>query len=239
MTDIPRPGALANGQEAALLDSAIGALSAEGLGPDRALHLREPSTDRDAADHAVTAAAPVTAFDRVGLSVSVGAVRRFAMTVSGRIDGAPGSPGFDPTQAQAVCTISDRNAPDEPPLQGALKMAEDGRFTFTVLLEAWPEDRYPQGRLFVITVRARDRAGALGTSTTYLRVPPPAPLPAAAPAPRRLPPSAGLVPDDLLTDAATRPRPSALPLYVKGLHLAVKELKEERVPRPSGPRAPQ
>ncbi|MDR3638865.1 MAG: hypothetical protein P4L84_33975 [Isosphaeraceae bacterium] len=237
MSENPGPETAAGGQAVALLDSAIGALSVEGMRCPRTSRSAEPSPLILTSDDSKTAAAPVTAFDRVGLSVSIGAVRRFAMTVSGRIDGAPGSPGFDPAHAQAVCTISDRNAPGEPPLHGALKMSEDGRFTFTVLLEAWPEDRYPQGRLFVITVRARDREGALGTSTTYLRVPPPAPAPVASHSPAWPPTTASFVPDERLAAVAARPRPMALPLYAKGLHLAVKELKEER--QPNLPGAPQ
>lgn len=219
MSDLPRPGLDPGAGETALLDRALGALSADD----------EPAADGPAMNGS---ALP---FDGPALSVSVGAVRRFAMTVAGRIEGPPGSPGFDPSQARAVCTIKDQNSPEEPALEGVLKMSEDGSFTFTVLLEAWPEEQYPRGRLFVITVRARDRAGNLGTSTTYLHVPPAAPW--LAP-PRDdgagLARPAAVVPRELLADAARQPPPTALALYVKGLHLAIKELKEERSPAPDG-----
>lgn len=226
MSDNPGQG----GQLAAILDRAIRAISAEGTSRLQTLRASTPGAPGNPSPEPDTAQPAITAFERVGLSISVGAVKRFAMTVSGRIESPAGGPGFDPAEAQAVCTITDRNAPDEPALQGALKMGEDGRFTFTVLLEAWPEDRYPHGRLFVITVRARDRAGTLGESTTYLRIPPPAPPP--TPPTPRIPPSetGTVVPDALAVEAAARPRRMALPLYVKGLHLAVKELKDERKP---------
>jgi hypothetical protein len=171
--------------------------------------------------------------DRVGLAIRVGAVRRFAMTVSGRVDSPPGGPSLG--GVRAVCTITDQFAPNEPPLQGALKLADDGSFTFTLVLEPWPEERYPQGRFFAITVRAQDEQSNVYATTTHLRVPPAGQGPVVtppAPAPKvsRAAPS---IPPELVADAVAQPVAPGVPVYAKGLHLAVKELREERADHPS------
>jgi parallel beta-helix repeat protein len=105
------------------------------------------------------AASPTTLWPPNGQLVTV--------TVSGTITDEPGGLGVN--LGSAAYVVMDEYGQVQP--RGGLAVEADGRYTFTVALEASRRGNDQDGRHYTIAVSAKDNAGNLGVASTIVTVP--------------------------------------------------------------------
>jgi uncharacterized delta-60 repeat protein len=90
------------------------------------------------------------------------------VTVSGTItDNEPGGSGVNASSAAYV--VADEYGQVQP--SGSIMLGADGRYAFTIALQASRDENDQDGRHYVIIVSAKDNAGNLGASSTIVTVP--------------------------------------------------------------------
>jgi len=94
---------------------------------------------------------------------------RVPVTVSGRItDDERGGKGVNPSTA--AFAVRDSYGEVEP--NGPIQLQSDGTYAFVVILQASRHGGDPEGRDYIITVTAQDRAGNTGSAAASVIVPP-------------------------------------------------------------------
>jgi hypothetical protein len=89
------------------------------------------------------------------------------VTVSGKITDNAGGSGVDP--ATVSYTVVDEYGQNQP--AGAITLAADGSYSFTVNLVADRNGSDKDGRTYTITVMAKDKAGNLASKSVVVTVP--------------------------------------------------------------------
>jgi hypothetical protein len=89
------------------------------------------------------------------------------VTVSGTITDEPGGSGVDASTATYAAT--DEYGLVQP--SGPVTLGSNGRYTFTISLQASRQGNDQDGRHYTITVSAEDHAGNLSTASTIVAVP--------------------------------------------------------------------
>jgi hypothetical protein len=87
--------------------------------------------------------------------------------VSGTITDEPGGSGVN--LGSAAYVVMDEYGQIQP--RGSLTLGADGRYAFTVALEASRRGNDQHGRHYTITVSAKDNAGNPGVASTIVTVP--------------------------------------------------------------------
>jgi hypothetical protein len=90
-----------------------------------------------------------------------------SVRISGTIRDAPGGSGMN--ASSAAFAVLDEYGQLQP--HGSLTLGTDGRYAFTVALQASRKGKDQDGRHYTIAVSARDNAGNLGVASTIITVP--------------------------------------------------------------------